>query len=138
RKREIFIKEGQGMDMKKTGSFVAVTIFLVLLSAFFITGTVKSQSKEEMKLSEEYFHQLEKEYVKEMREYLNEAGFTDSGVMLTRTVFEDGSREYQVAIHNSRFDSLAEAERMNLIQELEKKVFKEENCSFAYYLTGNA
>lgn len=126
------------MDMKKTGGFVAVTIFLVLFSAFFITATVKSQSREEIKLSEEYFQQLEKAYVREMREYLNEAGFTDSGVMLTRTVFDDGSREYQIAIHNRRFDSLTEAERMNLIQELERKAFHEENCSFVHYLTGNA
>lgn len=124
--------------MKKTGNFVIATVVLVLVTVFCTAGTVYSKEKEERKVSEAYYRELEREYVKELRKYLNEAGFTDSGVMLTRTVYEDGSREYHVTVHNRRFDRLTEAEKESLMQELLEKAFTEENCSFVHSLTGNA
>lgn len=123
--------------MKKTGGYVAATVLLVLISAFCVAGTVKSQGREEP-LSEQYYLELEREYVKSMRAYLNEAGFADSGVMLTRTVYEDGSREYHITIHHSRFDRLTEAEKESLLQILREKAFEEPHCSFVHSLTGNA
>lgn len=124
--------------MKRTAGFIAITVLLVLVSAFCITETVKSQSSKDMEISEEYYRQAEKQYVKEMREYLGEAGFSNSGIMLTRTVFADGSREYRITVHNSRFDNLKQEEKEELIDALKQRAFQEENCSFAHSLEGNA
>ena len=122
--------------MKKIG-FGVVTVLLVLIIAFSVTSTVKSQSREALTVNEAYFQVLEKEYVAVMREYLNEEGFTNSGVMLTRTVFEDGSREYQIAVHHSRITDLSEIEQTKLTEALLEKAFVEENCRFVCQLTGN-
>lgn len=122
--------------MKRVG-FAVGTVLLVFVIAFSVTSTVKSQSKEELAANEAYFQVLEKEYVTAMRDYLNEAGFRNSGVMLTRTVFEDGSREYQIAIHHSRIIGLSGAEQKALKEELLEKAFTEENCSFVCCLTEN-
>lgn len=124
--------------MKKTIGFTVVTIFLVLVTALSVAGVAKCQSSEDMKINESYYQELEQEYVKTMREYLDEAGFLNSGVMLTRTVCEDGSRECHISIHNGRFDSLTEEEKEALIRALSEKAFEEEHCSFVYSLTGNA
>lgn len=124
--------------MKKFIGFVTVTVLLVFVTAFSITGVAKCQSREDMEIAESYYQQLEQEYVKEMREYLTAQGFLNSGVMLTRTVYEDGSRECHISIHNGRFDRLTEAQKADLILALSEKAFKEENCSFVYFLTGNA
>lgn len=122
--------------MKRAG-FAVGTVLLIFIIAFSVTSTVKSQSREELAANETYFRVLEKEYVTAMRDYLNEAGFQNSGVMLTRTVFEDGSREYQIAIHHSRIAGLSEAEQEELTEVLLEKAFIEENCSFVCCLTGN-
>ncbi|MED9903994.1 MAG: hypothetical protein UFG06_07405 [Lachnospiraceae bacterium] len=122
----------------KTGRFVVTTVLLVLITAFLAAGTVKSQSRDAVKENENYYLKLEREYVRIMREYLNEAGFENSGVMLTRTVWEDGSREYRITVHNSRFLNMTEEEKAALAGELEEKAFQEQNCSFIHSFTGNA
>lgn len=120
--------------MKRIG-FGVVTVLLVLIIAFSVTSTVKSQSREALTVNEAYFQILEKEYVAVMREYLNEEGFQNSGVMLTRTVFEDGSREYQIAVHHSRIVDLSEIEQAKLTEALLEKAFEEENCRFVCSLS---
>lgn len=139
----VALKERQGttmkkMNMKKMTGFIFMTVMLVLVSAFCITGTVMSQSTQAAAENEAYFLSLERAYVKEMRQYLQDAGFRNTGVMLTRTIDEDGVREYEATIHNSRFDRLTEEERAALVQELAGLAFEEEKCSFTYSLEGNA
>ena len=73
---------------------------LVLISAFFITKTVQGQADDDAVVSEKYYQALEQEYVSEIRAYLNEQGFLNSGVTLTRVVDEQGSRDYQVILHH--------------------------------------
>ena len=84
----------------KNITFIAATIMLVLISAFFITKTVQGQADDDAVVSEKYYQALEQEYVSEIRAYLNEQGFLNSGVTLTRVVDEQGSRDYQVILHH--------------------------------------
>ena len=124
--------------MKRISKFTYACCLLLLISFCCVAGVERTLGKEEERGREEYYRQLEREYVEQLREYLNEAGFLNSGIMLTRTVTENGSREYQVAIHNSGFDRLSEEEKQILLRELAAGVFVEENCSFQHLLTGNA
>jgi len=124
--------------MKKTVSFIGITVLLILTTAFCVAGTVQSQSSRDTQQAEALFQELEDDYVEEIRAYLNGSGYENSGIMLTRTVFEDGRREYQLTVHNSRFAGLTGDEAEDLATALEEKAFLEEGCSFQCLVKGNA
>lgn len=124
--------------MKKTVCFIGATILFVLTTAFCVVGTVQSQSNKKMQLAESYYQQMEDGYVDELRAYLTEEGYINCGIMLTRTVFEDGTREYQVVIHHNRFGKLDDTEVRALKEAVEEKAFEEEGCSFYCLIKGNA
>lgn len=123
--------------MKKTVCFIGATVLLILTTAFCVAGTVQSQSSKGAQLHESYYQQLEDGYVEELRAYLTDEGYVNCGIMLTRTVYEDGAREYQVVIHNSRFEKLSVEEVRCLEEKLEGKAFVAEDCSFTCLLKGN-
>lgn len=110
--------------------FWLLTICLVLVSAFCITGTAMSRCKPEGRELENYYREKEKELVQDTRNYLCRAGFQNSGVTLTRVVESDGSREYTVTIHHGKIDSMDEPSRENLKRELSALTFSADNCTF--------
>lgn len=111
-------------------SFTVLTVCLVFISAFCIKGTVMSQSKSGGKELESYYRAQEKELVQDTREYLNAAGFQNSGVTLTSVTDADGSREYTITVHHDRIDRMEESDRKLLKEELSALTFTAENCSF--------
>ena len=114
----------------KDVTFTVVTIILVICSAFFITKTVQGQSNTDVAAKEGYYQALEQEYVNEIRTYLDEQGFLNSGVMLTRVVDEQGSREYQVTLHHKYLEKLSEEERQAIFKEIEGMAFGADGCIF--------
>ena len=124
--------------MKKTVGFVVVTIILVVTIFMLATKTVQSSNYDDIREIEAYYQVLEKEYLTEVRGYLNDEGLVNSGVMITRVVEEDGGREYMVTIHHNRLDKFSEEEKSDLVEKLSGLAFEGENCSFTYYLEGNA
>ena len=124
--------------MKKTVGFVVVTIILVVTIFMLATKTVQSRNYDDIREIEAYYQVLEKEYLTEVRGYLNDEGLVNSGVMITRVVEEDGGREYMVTIHHNRLDKFSEEEKSDLVEKLSGLAFEGENCSFTYYLEGNA
>ncbi len=124
--------------MKRNAAFFTAVAALLLTGIVLIGAVIRIQEHGEEKEREARYLQLEQEYLDRMREVLKEEGFADSGVMLTRTVYEDERREYCIAIHHGRFGGLSEQEKEALVRELENVSFEEEDCSFIYSLTGNA
>lgn len=124
--------------MKRKMGFLATTLLLVFTTAFCITGTVQSQSNDRARMEESFYRELEQDYVEEIRAYLTDEGFLNCGVMLTRTVYEDGSREYKLVVHNSRFAGLSDTETVALISGLQAKAFVQDRCSFICVVEGNA
>lgn len=118
--------------MRKTGSlkFAAATIILVLIAALSFAGTVMSRTNFSDSELEGYYRELEEQLVRDTRAYLNENGFSNSGVTLTRVVEADGSREYTVAVHHWQIDRMSEEERAALTRALAAFVFEDENCKF--------
>lgn len=123
--------------MKRIGFWVTAGVLLLSITVL-IAAIAGLQSDDGKRTAEAYYVELEREYVKDMKEFLNTAGFQNSGVMLTRTVYEDSRREYHIVIHNGRFDSLSTTEKEELVRELKSIGFMEADCSFIYSLTGNA
>lgn len=110
--------------------FVLATICLVFVSAFCITGTVFSQTKPGNAELESYYRQQEKALVQETRAYLNQMGFQNSGVTLSRVVDTDGSMEYTMTIHHGKIDKMDEVSRESLKKGLSAFTFPAENCTF--------
>lgn len=90
--------------MKK--GFVLITLILILVTAFCTTGTVMGMEKDKLSVDETFFEEMERDYVYKVRQYLDAEGYCNSGVVLTKVTFEDGSREYTLNIHHRRFDKL--------------------------------
>lgn len=118
--------------MRKTGSlkFAAATIILVLIAALSFAGTVMSRTNFSDSELEGYYRELEEQLVRDTRAYLNENGFSNSGVTLTRVVEADGSREYTVTVHHWQIDRMDEEEKAALSQALAEFAFEDENCKF--------
>jgi len=116
--------------MKNTCTFIIVTLLLILVSTFFITGTVQSQSAKNINETEKYFRELEKEYVRDIRNYLNAQGYENSGVTLTRTVDEQGSREYQITLHHKYLEKLSAPEKESIFETIVNMAFQADGCIF--------
>lgn len=113
-------------------------MLLALAAAFCISLTAVSQSRIERREQEAYYHAKEQELVQKTREYLNKAGFVNSGVMLTRVVDAEGARDYTMTVHHHRISKLDREDREALIEELKEFDFTSEECSFSYkFLTLN-
>ena len=115
---------------KRILGFWVLTICLVLVSAFCITGTVMSRCRPEEQELENYYREKEKELVRDTRNYLCQAGYQNSGVTLTRVVEVDGSREYTVTVHHGKIDRMDEESREDLKKELSSLHFSADNCTF--------
>lgn len=124
--------------MRKNAGFITAVLILLTISVVCIVGTAGLLNDRTDRSEELHYVQMEQEYVREMQAILNTEGFVNSGVMLTKIIYEDNSREYHIAIHHGRFDSLSTGEKEALVEELKGAVFEEGDCSFIYSLTGNA
>ena len=115
-----------------TIGFMAVTICLVLVTAFCVVQTVKSQCAADVGELEGYYQVKEKEMVRQTRAFLQEAGYKNSGVALTRVVDGEGKRQYTMTIHHGKIDKMYEKARESLKNELSAFAFSAENCSFSH------
>ncbi len=114
--------------------WISVTLLLVLICAFAISGTVLSQSREAAREQKEYYRVLEREYVKEVRLFLEDQGYADSGITMNRIVNEDESIEYKVIIHHRRISGLDMEDKEALLSGCSDIKFPVEGCSIFYEL----
>lgn len=110
--------------------FWAVTSILVTVTAFCCVGTVVSRTDFSARELEHYDRERERQLVEDIREFLRQQGYGNSGVMLTRVVDADGSREYTLSIHHRRITTLGEEERERLAEELQEIAFTDQDCVF--------
>lgn len=116
-------------ELRKGIAFVVMTIFLIGLLSFFISGTVISQAKDDISADEAYMVTLEKEYRKEIRNYLAEEGFENCGVNLTKVILENGTREYTVLLHHDRLEKTSMEKQEEMLENIREKASLLENCS---------
>jgi len=111
-------------------SFVMLTMCLVFVSALCITKTVQSQSNAEQVEMEQYYRVQEEQLVDGVKAYLNEEGFRNSGVMLTRVVAADGMREYTITVHHDKISKMDAVKKEELRIQLSGFYFPVDNCIF--------
>lgn len=117
--------------MMKKG-FGILTILLVLVIIFCVKGTVMSKENDERAKQNHYFAALEQDYLERTRQLLDEEGYANCGINLTRVTYEDGRREYTVLIHHRRLERLTDKEKLELESLLSRMEFQNEMCSFCY------
>lgn len=123
------------MKLLKNISFtVIISVILVLVAAFCICGTVLSQGRDQYAIEEQYYRTMEQTYLQEVREFLEEEGYRNSGVTMTKVIETDGSRSYTVTIHHERIDRLPESEKQSLLADCATIAFPIEKCTFAHTL----
>lgn len=122
---------------KRAGNlgFVAVTILLVLLTALCFAGTAASRTTVDSAELEGYYRQQEDRLVSRARSFLEEQGYAYSGVMLTRVVEPDGSREYTLTVHHGEIDRMSEPERDALAERLAGLTFQDETCAVTFFIS---
>lgn len=108
---------------------VIVSVCLILITAFCISGTVMSREKRADGADSEYYRELGSIYVEEMREFLKEQGYADSGVTVISVEDESGARSYMVTIHHGRIDRLTQEEKEELLKECRTVAFPDGACS---------
>lgn len=119
-------------EFMKTAKFVTITIILLLITTFSITGTVMSQNKDRDPIDAKHYRIIENEYIAQVRKQLEQQGYKNAGITMTRITEADGSREYTVLVHHRRINSLDEAERIQLANDLNRTYFPVEGCGFVY------
>ena len=104
---------------RNTKSIVLIVVALVIAVVTFITTsiTVTSCKKGAASDNAAYYHQLEQAYVKEARKVMNEQGYFDAGITMTRRMNEAGERIYTVKVHHNRLNN-ASFEKTNELMEL--------------------
>lgn len=97
-------------------AFYSTTAVLILIIVLCIGATVKSESRDEIQRMENRVQ--EQQLMGDMRQYLNENGYRNSGVTLTYAVEEDGSCDYTFTIHHKKINGMSETELEALSTEL--------------------
>ena len=121
------------MKAAKQISFtVTGTLLLILMISLCISLTAISQEKQSRRAETEYYRALEKEYVKEVRTFLDEKGYTNSGVTMTERVEADGTRSYTVTIHHGKMQTLTPKERGTLLQDCRGILFADGSLTVSH------
>ena len=119
------------MKNGKNLKWILTTIVLILVTAFSIAGTVISKNDFKAGELEQYYLQKEKQLTEDVRDFLNQKGYRNSGMTVTRVVESNGNREYTVTVHHGDIDRMTEGERTVLAGEMGNLTFEDEHCTFS-------
>ena len=109
-------------------------IMLSMMAAMCITGSIRSQAADTLRAQEAYYEQLEREYISQVRGFLTEQGYCNSGVTLSRIVDGEGQRSYRVLIHHGAIVRLEEEALTELLEQVGDLGFHVPGCSFTAQL----
>ena len=109
-------------------------IVLSMAAAMCIAGSIKSQAADTLRAQEAYYEQLEREYIGQVRNFLTEQGYRNSGVTLSRIVDGEGQRRYRVLIHHGAIVRLEEEAQTELLEQVSDLGFHVPGCSFTAQL----
>lgn len=93
-----------------------VIVLLILVFALLVGNKVYAESVEAARTEQREV--LESTYLTTMRDVLEENGFYNSGVNMTKATDEEGEWEYTVIIYNRSFEWMEDLAREELEKEL--------------------
>ncbi len=115
--------------------FYVTTMMLILVIVLCVGQTVKSESRGETQQFENRVQ--EQQLLTQMRQYLDENGYRNSGVTLTYVTDQDGACDYTFTIHHKKIDEMSEEEREGFTLELQQacRIAGEGTVSYEYLFT---
>ena len=109
--------------------FLGLLTLILIVGAFFLFSiTVKGNRSDDNRIWNEYYAPVESEYVSQVRGYLNESGYVNSGVTLTHTTDENLNRVYTLSVHNRRLSGCSGERREELSEVLRSMGFEDDRC----------
>lgn len=117
--------------MVKIPKFISLTILLIAVICFCISGTVFGQPQAGNKAQALYRDRMEEDFLKEVSAVLEREHLYKSGLTMTKTE-ENGEREYKVLIHNKHINKMTKEEQKALQKELEKIIFPDQVSKVAH------
>lgn len=105
-------------------------ISLVVVGVLFsiVTMTVNGQGEHDIAMERAFYEELEDSYTLRLRELLEDKGYCNAGITMTKIYETDGSREYTVQVHHKKIDRLSDGEKILLQNELAAICFGDEQC----------
>ena len=116
---------------KKTAVKAMVTAVVLVLILWSTCG-IKANAAEKAGNDKMEYQMRENDFVKQIRECMEERGYYNSGITLTKVMDTDGSREYKVLVHHSDIDLDNEEEVDSVYLLLCQISFEEENVMVNY------
>ena len=111
-------------------AFYVVTVVLILIIVLCVGGTARSESRDEAQRVENRVQ--EQQLLTDVRQYLKDNGYANSGVTLTYVTDADGDPEYTFTIHHKRINDMSEEEREAFSAELMQACNASGNYSITY------
>lgn len=109
--------------------FYMLTVMLVFVLFSLVTMRVKGQGELDFAADRELYEQLEDTYTERLKDMLENKGYRNAGITMTKIYQPDGSREYTVQIHHKRINQLSDGEKILLLNELAALSFGGEECN---------
>ena len=106
------------MNMKKWFGVSCVVVLgvMILVLCFGVTACARNRMMREER-QKEYLAKKEV-VVREIRDYLGEQGYQNSGITLTRREYGENEEEYRLLVHHGRMEHLSEEELDMLAETL--------------------
>lgn len=120
----------------KTTKFLIVTLILMLITTFSITGTVRSQSPDAGAMDAQSLRTIENQYIAGIRSKLALQGYENAGITMTR-VTEKGRSEYEVLLYHKRLNGLGAREKKAVTDSLLEIEFPLNDCSIIFSFLKN-
>lgn len=111
---------------------IFMTVIFVFIISLCIGGTVQSQSKEKQRFDHEAYLDMEREYLENVRDVLEQHECRNSGITMTYILDQDGIRYYELLIHHKYIDRMANIQKEELLQELREITFPDNTCVFHF------
>lgn len=116
--------------MRRNWGFILFTIALVLVTGCSAGSVALCRTADTVKVNEQYFVDMEADYVEEVKRLFDDAGLPDAGVMLTHVREADGTRIYTLSVHHRNYRCLEQREREDLSDAVLACSFETEKCVF--------
>lgn len=116
-------------SVKRFAELAVIAILSIVMVIVLSTIIVRSAQNDDA-AADRYYAGLEREYESAVRSYMNENGYINAGIMITRIVDREGGRTYTVKLHHTRLDRLDASERERIAAEVCELGFRDEVCDF--------
>lgn len=115
--------------------FYSICLLFCMLIVFCTSEIVKELFVEQMVSAEDqYYNQLDGIFLQEIKLKLQENGYVNTGVTLTKVIEEEKEIIYQIRIYNKKLNNLSTEEQSSLKEDINSIVAEYEDCNFKIWL----